>query len=100
MLRFEIEHRPELKTHFYAELGAREPFFVKGMGEKPQSSELKGDERRIGCRYKIDVLRPYWVGWEGTDEVRLLWVAPAARPDMPPAPHGQLIQPGVHIARR
>jgi hypothetical protein len=109
-MRFELEHRPDLATHFYAELWAPEPFFVKGLGdERALPAELKGDERRLGCRYKIDVLRPYWAGWEGTKpgDVRLLWVAPAERivstpPSgniMPPAPHVQLIKAGVNIGR-
>ena len=101
MLTFEIEYRPDLKTFFYAELWSTEAFFVKRPDEKPIPCEIKGDVWRIGCRYKIDVLQAYWAGWEGTqrDDARLLWVAPAARPDMPPAPHVKLILPGVNIAR-
>lgn len=100
MLVFDLEYRPDLTTYFYAELWASVPFFVKMGTGQTLPSEVKGDERKIGCVYKVDVTRAYWVGWEGTHEdgVPILWVAPAAN-DTPPAAHVKLIHAGVNIAR-
>ena len=98
-MHFELIHRPDLVTHFYAELWCGEPFLVKMPYAVP--CEVKGDERGIGCKFKLDVVRPFWVSWEGTEQngVRVLWVAAADRVEPAPAPHVQLIKSGVNIGR-
>jgi len=80
LMRFEIVHRPDLKTHFFAEVWCARAFFWRMLSDsQARPCELKGDERRIGCRFKLDVLIPCWGGWEGTSEdVPLVWMVQAA----------------------
>jgi hypothetical protein len=80
-----IQHFPQLKTFSYAELWSAQLFGIRSNDWWPSqrlNAEPKGDERGIGCKFKLDIpsnVGAVWVVWEGTTAgVALLHVVKAA----------------------